>query len=54
MVMSRAGPGPNNDCAGEDQQQFTRTNSCPPFSNLCDYPDDREVPQDGWSGGPFK
>lgn len=23
MVMSTAGPGTKNDCAGEDQQQFT-------------------------------
>jgi hypothetical protein len=23
MVMSPAGPGTKNDCAGEDQQQFT-------------------------------
>jgi hypothetical protein len=24
MVMSSVGPGTKNDCAGEDQQQFTR------------------------------
>jgi hypothetical protein len=32
MVMSPAGPGTKNDCAGEGQQQFTRTEARAPIA----------------------
>jgi hypothetical protein len=48
MVMSSAAPGPNNDCAGEGQQKFTRTEPITVIHFRT------SVTVSWWSGGPEK